>query len=199
MDRPATVTTALIGVVLIAVSLPFLIDADGPATTYRITWTEVPLAAADAPFAGQGQTATVPLTTPSALASNITVTMTCADTPGVPARPATVSWTLKEGARTLDSGSMACANDDEVARINLTAQPDVGSVKAGSQSSAQEKAYEAGENATRSFVLEFSYTRPASQLPGGLPVGQATIAGRMGLEAESWQATANEADEEATR
>ena len=200
MDRPATVLSASLGVVLIAVSIVlFLFVGDGDGTRYNIAWTEVEVAQGDNTFAAQGTTQTASLTTPFAQVSNVTVTMDCADTPGTPARPATVSWTLKEGSETLASGTAACASDDEVQRVAIAPHADVGSVSAGSASEAEDEAYDAGDNETRTFTLEFSYTRPAAPGGIGLPVGAPSINGGMGLVAEAWLATANEPGQEATR
>ena len=201
MDIPAVVTAVLLGVVLIAVSFPFLVADGGPSTRYTVAWTEAEVDSEEASFAGQGQTQEVTLTVPDALVSNVTVTMTCTDTPGTPARPATISWTLYEGDRELDSGSTPCTNDDEVARHNVSAHPDIGSIRGDSASDAAGKLYDRPgfRNETHTFRLEFSYDRPASPVPAPLPVGAPTLAGRMGLEAEVWRATVNEPAQEATR
>lgn len=198
MDRPATVLSASLGVLLIAISvLLFLFVGGSASTTYNIAWSESEVASEEGTFTGTSGEVT--LTTPSVQASNVTVFSTCADTPGTPARPATVTWTLKEGSETLGTGTFACAANDEVARVAVGTHPDVGSMKAGSPSSAEQKSYALGDNETRTFVLTYSYTRPASPIPGGIPVGpQPSIAGGMGLTAEAWRAQAS-TPEEATR
>lgn len=198
MDVPAAVLSTLLGVALIVTSiLLFALEDGDEQTTYNVAWTEAFLAEGSAPFGGEDAVVPVTVTTPSAIVSNVTVALDCADTPGTPARPATVSWSVREGDRELDSGTASCQDDAEVVRINVTTHPDVGSKSAGSLSEAEELAYE-GENRTRTFTLEFSYSRPDAQVPNPLPVGQPTIGGRMTLTALAWHATANE-PEEATR
>lgn len=197
MDKPAVVLTAVVGLLLIAGSIPFLLmDGGDGGQRYTITWSEVEVAEASTPFGSPS--ATVQLTTPAALVSNVTVGITCSEEAGTPARPATVTWTLKEGGRTLATGTAPCTPDEELDRVNITNHPDVGSTSAGSSSDAEAEAYAAGDNETRSFTLEFTYTRPAATVPNPLPVAQPTISGRMTLTAFAWHAAANEA-EEATR
>lgn len=196
MDRPATVLSASLGVVLIAISvLLFLFVGGGAGTTYDIAWSETQVAQDDNTFAAQGTMQTASITTPFAIVSNVTITLDCGDTPGTPARPATVAWTLKEGGQTLASGTTSCADNPEVDRVAIGPHPDVGSMKAGSASGAEEKSYAAGTNATHTYTLEFQYTRPAAQVPNPLPVGQPSITGGMGLYAEAWHATANDPEE----
>lgn len=197
MDRPATVFTAVLGVALIATSLPFLLFDEGGSQRYDIAWTQVVDEAADAPFAGNGQPAEVELPAAGMLA-NVTVVMeSCNDSPNQVDPAATITWELFRDNVSLDSGSAPCQAGD-VATVALGGHPDVGSIRAGSASEAQEQAYEADrdhENTTSVFRLEFSWSR-TSTVPIGLPVGASTFAGRMGLEVKEWRATATEPQED---
>lgn len=196
MDRPATVLAAVVGLVLIAASLPFLIlDGGDDSQRYLITWSETQIGQTDAAFGGPG--AEIPATTMvSGMVSNVTVTLECSDNrgPNNIHPPVTITWELFEDNRSIRSGTTACTPGD-VEKVNRTPQPDVGAATAESPGAAESTAY---DNSTHTYRLEFTWTRPAGNVPGGLPVGQPTFAGRMGLDVEAWHATANE-PEEATR
>lgn len=200
MDRPATVLVAVVGVALIATSLPFLIADGGGSQRYDLAWQQVEDGSADAPFAGNGQTATVTLTA-SGLLSNITVTMpSCLDQRNPVDPPASITWTLFRDGASYDQGTASCPNVGDVKTIALHGHPDKGSVTASSQSDAEDEAYSepAYPNATHEFRLEFQWSRTSS-VPPGLPVGGSTFSGRMGLRADEWRVTANAQGEEVGR
>lgn len=197
MDRPATVFAAVVGVALIAVSLPFLITNEGGLERYNLAWRQVEDGSADAPFAGNGQTATVTLAA-SGLLSNITVTMlSCVDQRNLDP-PASITWTLFKDGASYDQGTASCPNNvGDVKTIALHGHPDKGSVTADSASGAEAKSYSDSRypNATHEFRLEFRWSR-TSNVPAGLPVGSSTFSGRMGLRADEWRVTANAQDQE---
>lgn len=190
MDRPATILSASIGVVLIVVSiLLFVYVGGGTSTRYDIAWSERQVAVREQAFAASEQTITLP--TPSAMISNLTVSSTCNDTPGTPARPATVTWALKEGSTTLASGAnVPCAAFTQ--RVPIEGHPDVGSAKAGSTGGAEAIAYAAGDNETHTYTLVFTYSRAGGNVPPQLQVVPPAISGGMKFAADAWFATANE-------
>jgi hypothetical protein len=195
MDRPATVSAAVLGVVLIAISLPFLFgSAAAGGKAYALAWSQTEAKQGDAPFAGNGQTASFALPPITGLFSNVTVTMVaCSDTHPNPAEAAaTISWELDKDNVSFQTGSATCRAGD-VQTFTLHPHPDVASEKAASPADAESKAWATPgyHNATHVFALKFSYSRatsPASGLPG---VGS-TFAGRMGIKVQQWTVVANE-------
>ncbi len=195
MDRPATVLVAVVGVVLIAASLPFLILDQGGKTRYDVAWSEATAAASPAAaFGNNGQPAqTAPVTATGDL-SNVTVVMeSCNDNrgPGNVAPAAAITWELFKDGASYQSGTAQCT-PGEVQSMALHAHPDVGSVRAGSQAAAAEKVWEDHVNQTHEFYLRFQYVRGGNT--NGLPIPgvQPTFSGSMSLEVLKWVATVNE-------
>lgn len=194
MDRPATAAAASLGVVLIAAGvLLFVATAPAAAKTFTIAWTQTaaPGGSKDAPFAGNGQKASVPVTVSGAL-SNVTVKMAaCSDTPGLGGSPAAITYELFKDNKSVAQGSAPCQQGN-VKTLQLHPHPDAGKADGADAAAAETAAYGAKgySNATHTFRLDFSWSRPAGTVPT-LPVGGAQFAGRMGIEVQEWKATAN--------
>lgn len=209
MDRPAMVTAAILGFVLIAVTIPyFAFGGGGGGATYDITWTEVGAGSSDVAIgpANTPQQASVPVR--DQLVSNVTIAIVgCADSAQAPVQqPATLTYTLlyeNETAKDSDGadieGQASCANDGPFT-FEVAAHPDVGSVDASSSDAAVDDAFRGGGNRTGTFTLQFSWSRPAGQVPPlPIPGGQPAFTGTVSLEVEAWRATANERAQEAPR
>lgn len=196
MDTPAIVTVLVLGVVLIAVSAPFLGSIDDEASpTYLITWTEAEAGSAQAATGTAGSTSIVRVPVTDSLPSTATIALeACADGASPLSQPATISWVLFEGPEMKDDGTLQCG-DGPVA-VDLEPQPDVGQASAASPTAAQRKAYAAGDNETLEFRVEFSWNRPGGAVPLPLP---APFAATLSLTIEEWRATANEPGQEVPR
>jgi hypothetical protein len=194
MDRPATVVAALLGIVLIVVTIPYFVGDDGGSTTYDIAWTATEHGSSQANTGAAGSTTTLEVPFTDAIAANAQVTReSCTDGGNAVTGTATISWTLFKGDEELDAGTFTCAGADE-AEVALGDQPDLGQAKAGSAPAATEEAYAAGDNETAEYRLEFSWTRGGGASPLPLPV-TAPFAATLKLTVEQWTATANEAQE----
>lgn len=199
MDLPATVMTALLGVALIAVSLPFLLASEEGGREYGIAWTEGLHGSSQANVGAQGATTTVSVPVTGAQVASARIEFpSCTDGFTAPVQsPATLTWRLFEGTSTtvIEDGTATCAQATAVT-VQLDAHADIASTSAASADAAQAKAYGAGENQTTSYRLEFSWNRPAAV--GGLPLPAPAFSASMKLTVNEWLATANEI-EEATR
>ncbi len=200
MDRPATVVTALLGVVLIAVSLPFLVANEEGTSEFAIAWTTSLSGASEAnaaASAGTTTTVSVPVTDAQVATATIEV-LTCTDEFTAPVQSAaTLSWRLFEGASTtpIADGTATCAARP-ASEVALGDHADIGSTAADSSDEAEASAYDAGDNKTTSYRLEFSWNRPAGTVP---LVPAPAFSARLKLTIDEWVATANEADEEVVR
>lgn len=196
MDKPATILAAVIGLVLIGVSLPFLIlDGNEGGQRYSIAWAGVPAENGQAQRALSGTgTVEVPIRFDSIIPSNATIAITCNDTFTAPVQnAATVTWQLERNGTVVDQGTGCPSNE----RVALGTHPDVGAATADSADEAVEAA-EGDAAVAAEFVLVVTVARQASP-GGGLPVGQPTFTGQATLTIEEWSATANEPGQEATR
>lgn len=195
MDKPAVVLSAIIGLVLIGVSLPFLVLDDGEGQDrFEIVWTQGE-AGADEGALVMSDTQTFTVTVDAGLPSNATVQVTCTDGATPPLQPAaTVTWELFEGDSTtpIDSGS-GCAVDDT---LRLGGHPDVASAAADSAEDAEGIAM-GDDLRTVTYRLEVTASRPAA--PGGLPVPPGAFTGTGRLVVDEWIATANPATQEGSR
>lgn len=195
MDKPAIVLSAIIGLVLIGVSLPFLILDEGDGQDqFEIMWTQAE-AGRDEGALVMGSTQTFTVTVEAGLPSNATVEVTCTDGATPPLQPAaTVTWELFEGDGTtpIDSGS-GCAVDETV---RLGGHPDVATAAADSAEDAEQVAM-GDDLRTVTYRLEVTASRPAAT--GGLPVPPGAFSGTGRLVAEEWLATANPETEEGSR
>ena len=204
MDRPASAVAAIAGVVLIAVSLllfAFVVGGD-EGKTYDIAWTEAPETMATAVIGASGAPQEVVLVVRDALASNLTIQIDgCTDTAQAPVQQdAVLTYTLEYENQTAQSdgqpieGQLTC--DAPSATFQVADHPDVGSASGANADEAEAEAYGTG-NETGTYVLQFSWSRPAGNVPPiPLPVGQPVFTGTMSLEVLSWRATANEQTEE---
>ena len=192
------VTVIVLGVVLIAVSVPFLRDAGAGGTEYVISWDEAESGTTSSATGAAGAPATIELPVSGILASNATVELTSCNDAGTPPinQPATISWTLFFGSAQVEDGTASCANQGPF-RVALDGHPDVGSATASSPDAAVEEAEGAGEAKTGTYRLEFSWSRPAA--PGGLPLPQPAFAATVELTIEEWTAAANVPGQEGPR
>jgi hypothetical protein len=201
MDRPASVTAALIGVALIAITLPyFLSGGPGGGTTYDITWSQATAGESSAPSGAANQDVVVTVTVADRVPSNASVLFApCTDGAQPPlTQPATITWSVREGDRELDSGTTTCNADPGPFVVPLDGQPDVGSIEADSASDAEQAAY-GDANRTATYTLTFRWSRPAGAtgpLPLPPPAGP-LLTGT--LEVQEWRATANTPDQEVPR
>ena len=202
MDRPATVAAALFGVALIAVSVPFLGSAGGgEATEYRVSWTSVASESGEAQLAGDSASETVTVNVVDVAPSFAVIEFEpCADTFQPPVQQgAQIAWVLRWESHE-ESGTASCADAGPI-RVEVEAEPDVGSVEAGSVAEARRNAYGSADmNETVSFTLEVTVSRPDGQVPPlPLPVGQPTFAATARLTIEAWTASASEPGQEGPR
>ena len=197
MDRPASVTAALIGVLLIAITIPyFAFGGGGSAATYDITWSEAASATGQAASSPGTGTAIVEVRVDDRQPSTASIRFSpCADGAVPPvSQPATISWILTEGGEEKGRGTASC-DDAGPFVVELAPQPDVGSVEASSATEAERQAYAAGDNQTVTFRLSFTWARS-----GGLPLGPQQPFSTTGqLEVREWRAIANEQGQEAPR
>lgn len=208
MDRPASVTAAVLGVVLIGITIPyFAFGGGGGGATYDITWTEGSAGSADTAIGPQNTPQELPLEVVDQLVSNVTIAIAgCADTANPLQQPATLTFELLyENETAADSegqpiqGTASCNNDGPFS-FKVADRPDIGSVDAPSAEAAVDEAFRGGGNRTGTYILQFSWSRPAGPVPSlPLPVGQPAFTGTMSLEVESWRATANEQGQEVPR
>lgn len=208
MDRPATVTAALLGVLLIAATIPyFVFGGGGGGITYDIAWSQTSAASGTDAIGPSGQQEFDVLVGDQRV-SNATIEIgACADSAQNPLQAdAVLTFTLQyENATAKDSsgqditGQATCDSPGPF-RFELGDHPDVGSVQAGSADEAEAKAYGTSGNRTGTYTLQYSWSRPAGTVPPlPLPVGQPLFTGNVVLEIESWRATANEQGPEAPR
>jgi hypothetical protein len=197
MDRPATVAAALLGVALIAVSLPFLGSSDEGPAAYAISWAQESHEARSAPNGAPNADAVVSVTVEGRHPSNATVTFEpCTDAGAGPLQqPATITWSLREGNNTLREGQQAsCANNGPFT-VPLHPHPDIGTAEGGNATAAAHDAESRAGSVT--YTLTFRYSRPAA--PGGLPLPPPAFATTGELEVQVWRAVANEPGQEGAR
>ena len=208
MDRPARVTAAILGIVLIVVTIPyFVFGGGGGGATYDITWTEVQAGSSDVGIGPQNTPQEANVAVRDQLISNVTIQIVgCADTANPLQQPATMTYTLlyeNETAQDADGqpieGTASCSLAGPF-RFQVADHPDIGSVEADSADAAVDEAFRGGGNRTGTYTLQFSWSRPSGPVPPlPLPVGQPAFTGTVSLELESWRATANEQGQEAPR
>jgi hypothetical protein len=205
MDRPASVTAALIGVVLIAITLPYFLSGGAPsgANEYTITWSQVSAASQDAPV-GTGSPQTLQVPVRDQRVSNITIEVAgCTDSAQQPLQqPAVLTFTLKFENQTVNDASGRPVAENDVSCQNagpfvyaMDGHPDVASMRADSAGEAERDSYGAG-NRTGTYQLTFSWNRPPGTIPNlPIPVGQPVFTGAMAIELQAWHANANTAEE----
>lgn len=208
MDRPAMVTAAILGFVLIIVTIPyFAFGGGGDGATYDISWSEVAAGSSDVAIGPQGTPQEASVTVRDQFVSNVTIAIVgCADSANALQQPATLTYELLyENETVQDSsgqpveGQASCALDGPFA-FEIAAHPDIGSLEASSADAAVDEAFRGGGNRTGTFTLQFSWSRPAGQVPPlPIPVGQPAFTGTVSLEVEAWRAVANEQGQEVPR
>lgn len=197
MDRPATVLVALLGVVLIVVTIPYFVGDDGGSTEYDIAWTATEHGSSQASTGAAGSTTTVEVPLVDAIPAVARVSReSCTDGGNALSGTATITWTLFKGETEIGDGTFTCAGADE-AEVDLGAQPDVAAANAGSADEAEAEAYAVGTNETAEYRLEFSWARSGGA-PLPLPVPAAFTA-TLKLTVDQWTATANDPDPEVPR
>lgn len=201
LDRPAAVTAAIIGVLLIAISVPFLAtqDADAGGKTYTIAWSETAYKAVTATQAAAGVEQTLTFQIEETRVSNITLGITCTDNrgPGSLAPAAQVTWTLTFLDAEPVTGN-ACAIDE---RYSVIGHPDVGETKADSAESAISaiwNRYSAG-NVSGEVKLSFTWTRGGTTGPLPVPPQGTSFSATLSLGSQMWTPTANEKSTEDLR
>jgi hypothetical protein len=201
LDRPAAITAAAIGLLLILVSVPFLSsdDVEGHAGAYTIAWSETDYKAATGTQAAAGVERVLNFTIDSVNLSNITLVITCTDNrgPNNLAAAAQVRWTLTFLNRTPIEGNACGVNE----RYNVSAHPDVGSISASSAEQAVTKIWtqNAANNVSGEAKLTFRWTRagPAGPLP--VPPQGTSFTASLALGSQMWAATANAISEEVNK
>lgn len=205
MDRPAIATVAVLGVLLIAVSVPFL-RGGGEGTAYGITWAEASAGRASNAIGPQGSPQDVTVPVRHVLVSTAVVHVDpCADTAQPPVQmPAVLAFELfYENETALDHEGRPIARDDVTCdnagpfEFTLAERPDVAARTAESVEQAERDAYGDG-NRTGTYRLEYRWER-AGGVPLPLPVGQPAFTGTVELEVLAWRATAQEPGQEVPR
>lgn len=198
MDRPAQVTAALLGVVLIVVSLALfqiVPDEDG-GNRYTIAWTQAEHGNSQANLGSAGTTIRVPVT--MAQPSNATIEFpTCNDGFTAPVQNAAViAWSLFEGDNTtaIQQGTTTCASAAAVP-VSLGPHADIGELTANSADEAKQTA-EGRTARTTSYRLEVSWSRATGTVPVLPPP---TFSASAKLTIQEWVAAANPVTQEATR
>lgn len=209
MDRPAMVTAAILGFVLILVTIPYFAfgGGGGGSATYDITWSQASAGAATAPV-GSGSEQSISVVVRDQRVSNATIEVAaCADSAQAPLQEdAVLSYTLLYENETANDASgqaiegQITVDDCGPFTFALGGHPDVGSTDADSMDQAMENAYGDSGNRTGTYTLRFSWDRPDGQVPPlPVPVGQPVFSGTVELEIQSWRATANEQGQEVPR
>jgi hypothetical protein len=199
MDRPASVTAAILGVVLIAITIPYFAfgGGGGGGNAYSITWTATTAAEQQAPSGAANADAVVTVTVTGQPAKALIEFDPCADAGGNAVQPAaTITWTLREGSRQVgDPGTASCANNGPFS-VDLGNHSDTAEANADSAGAAAKSAY-GNANHTATYTLTFRWSRPAGPAPLPLPAAAFSTTGH--LEIQTWRATANLPDQEAPR
>jgi hypothetical protein len=192
MDKPAAGAALILGVLLIAVSVPFIPRASA-APSYAITWSEGSAGKAQGPSAASPNTdAMVMLTVHDVAPSNASITFNpCTDAGGNAVNPAaTITWTLKADGKDVKggSGTASCASRGPFT-VMLGSHPDVGSAKGPDAKSAAKAAYNGANRTAAEYMLTFRWSRPAGPAP--LPLPAAAFSATAVLEIKDWVAAAN--------
>lgn len=190
--------SAVLGIVLIAGTTPFLFGAEAGSKDFLIAWSESFEGSAQAPVGAAGSTTTVPVMVTDAQPAKATIQASaCNDGATAPLQePATISWGLFEGDATEaipgGTGTLSCTSLGPIV-VDLTPHADIGEVASANAADARAEAYEAGVNRTVEYQLRFTWSRPAA--PGGLPLPPPAFTATVSIEVTSWTATANEGEE----
>jgi len=179
-DRPATVIAAVLGLLVLAGSLPFTVIAfnelpengggPGPAT-FDVAWKEAALASGSAQIQDGTQTAKAVVQANGTLAG-VSVRVApgdCTDTANAQLQQAKAqaTWKLEvadgNGTRTLGSGSFTCPDGLATQSFKLAEHaPDIAAATTGNATQVQRQAPQ--QRAT--LTLTLSWTRSGGPLPG---------------------------------
>jgi len=201
MDRPASVTAAILGVVLIGITIPYFAFGGGAGgDDYAITWSQADAGSKEGPVGTQVSRIEVPVG--NVRASNLTVQFDPCNDNTVQGLygDVTITFRVLDGTTEVASGTANCDNNGPFA-FPLEAQPDVGEIAAGSASDALKSLWAANDDANRTttYVLEVSSQRGGSTVPVTPPAGGPSFSATARLEVQAWRATANVPDAEAPR
>mgnify|MGYP001603489408 CR=1 FL=1 len=203
MDRPATVTAAVLGLVLIGVTIPyFVFSGDAGATDYTVTWSEATAASAEGPVGTQVSRIEVPVA--NVRVSNLTVEFAACNDNTVQGLygPVTITFRILDGTTAVPgaSGTATCGNSGPF-QFAVSGRPDIGEASADSAADAVAGVWaDAGDdNRTTTYVLEVSSQRGAGTLPVTPPAGGPTFSATAVLTVQAWRATANAPDQEVPR
>lgn len=210
MDRPAIATAALLGAILIGITIPyFAFGGDSGGATYLIGWSQDSHAEGNAAIGPAGTEQEFDVVVRDQRVSNVTIEVDpCADSAQPPLQQnALLTFTLLfENETAMDSdGNPITRNDvscDNAGPFTyaIGGHPDVGSVDADSAGAALDEAWSGSGNATGTYTVRFEWTRPAGQVPNlPIPVGQPAFTGNVRLIVDSWRATANPEAQEVPR
>jgi hypothetical protein len=190
MDRPATVTAALLGVVLIAVSAPFLASSGASASTYAISWTQERYALNNQVAGSANADTSVAIAVEGRHPSNATITFNpCTDAAQPPLQqPATITWSLKADSTVLKENQQASCASPGPFTVPLHPHPDIGSAE-GDNATAAAASAEAYSGLT-TYTLTFRWSRPAGAT-GPLPLPPPQFSATGTLEVKTWHAVAN--------
>lgn len=201
LDTPAALICLALGVVVVAASLPFAIQAlPESAKGFDIAWRESHVAEKGVTVASQTGSYKADITV-SGLASSLTIDPTgaCNDQFRAPIQsPATLSFKVTKtvNGKTADvpgaSGSYTCATKDAAKKtVVLNAHPDVASKQTTSESNAIRQTWAGVSNETATYTLEVTPSRPAETLPiGTLPVAASQLTASVKLMLMEWDAVA---------
>jgi len=199
MDRPAMAFTFVLGVVLVGASLPFTIQEWPKDPRWNVSWSEDPAGSASAPLSTDGAPVTVQVTATDALVADAIFELTCTDTTGALGQPAQVDWSIEDDdGNVLGGGTdVACAAAEH--EVHVVPMPERSSVRAPDEAEGAKEVYAGLDNATVTYTLTVSWSRPDGQVPPlGLPVGAPTLVGEAKLTVNRWVAEVSE-DEEVPR
>lgn len=206
-ETPAIVIAAVLGLVLIGASAPFVAALVPNDHTYAVGWVPVEGAKKSQAFAAAGTPATAQVDVAGQLTSSVTVTAKpCNDTPSPVETTATIHWVLERraGANVTKLGEedFSCAQAASyVKTFTIQDAPQIGErTVAGKEkeplkSVSAEVYHVAGKlNETASYVLTFSWTRPSGSPLPGLPggVGATAVTGEMQVTASHYLASFTE-------
>ncbi len=203
-DRPATVTAAVLGVVLIGVSAPFTAQLwNETADTWVVSWVPEDLAATSVPVAGTSGTQSAQFTVEGRHVAVLTVTLpSCVDAFQAPVQSGgTITWSLSSGGEELASETVSCADADGYAfAVEVHAAPSLGEVEAASREDAEEAAAEtlASLRETVTYDLEVVWSHPAT-LPVPLPAGEPTFDAEVAVTPSAWTYAVAEPSDEVVR
>lgn len=198
MDRPAAVAALVLGVALIAISVPFLSSSEEGATVFTITWAQEVYGTESQPSGAANAETTVTVSVQGRHPSNATISFDpCTDGATPPLQsPAAITWTLKEGATVLRENQLASCASNGPFVVPLHGHPDIGQQEGGNATEAAEAAQ--SYDRTTVYTLTFRWSRPAGAT-SPIPLPPPPFATTGELEVQAWNAIANDPDAEVPR